>query len=313
MPFFLLLLVALTVGSLVTVVAAHYPHTAGVSQPSDRAGRQIGHTIAEHRRLRRLLRSRLDRETATGLALSLALLLIIVAGLVIGALAYLIRSNSELAAVDRSVGQWGVDHRYDWSTEALQLYTWIGDTRLIVPLALALAIVEYVRRPSRWILPFLAVVIGGQVLLTNGIKDVLDRVRPEFNPIAETLGPSFPSGHSAGAAAFLGAVALLVSRGRTPHQRAVIIGAAAGLAAGVACSRVMLGVHWLSDVVAGLLFGWAWFAACSIAFGGRMLQFGAPAEKAVEVAEEELHEHPRPRITSQRVEIRGDASAKRRV
>jgi membrane-associated phospholipid phosphatase len=290
MPFLLLLLVALTIGSLVTVIAAHYPHAAGVSQPSDRAGERIGHTIAEHSRLRRMLRSRLDREAATGLALSLALVLILVAGLVIGVLAYLIRANTELASIDRSVGQWGVDHRYDWSTDALQLFTWIGDTRLIVPLALAIGLVEYVRRPSRWILPFLAVVIGGQVLLTNGIKHVLDRVRPEFNPIAETLGPSFPSGHSASAAAFLGAVALLVSRGRTPHQRALIVGVAAGLAAGVACSRVMLGVHWLSDVVAGVLFGWAWFAACSIAFGGRLLQFGAPAEKAVEVAEKDLHD-----------------------
>jgi membrane-associated phospholipid phosphatase len=302
MPFALLVLVALTIGSLATVLAAHYPHTAGVSQPSDRAAQQIGHTIAEHRRLRRLLRSRLDRETATGLALSLALLLIIVAGLVIGALAYLIRSNTELAAVDRSVGQWGVDHRLDWSTDALEIYTWIGDTRLIVPLALAVALVEYVRRPSRWILPFLLVVIAGEVLLTNGIKDVLDRVRPEFNPVAETLGPSFPSGHSAGAAAFLGAVALLMSRGRTPHQRALIFGAAAGLAAGVACSRVMLGVHWLSDVIAGLLFGWAWVSACSIAFGGRLLRFGAPADEAAEVADEELHEQqrraPAPRTSS---------------
>jgi membrane-associated phospholipid phosphatase len=294
MPFLLLLLVALTIGSLVTVVAAHYPHTAGVSQPSDRAGQRIGHAVAEHSRLRRLLRSRLDREAATGLALTLALLVIIVAGLVIGALAYLIRANTELASIDRSVGQWGVDHRYDWSTDGLNLFTWLGEGRLIIPLAIAVAIVETVRRPSRWIVPFLAVVIVGQVFLTRGIKDVLDRVRPEFNPIAETLGPSFPSGHSAAAAAFFGAVALLVSRGRTPHQRAVIVGVAAGIAAGVACSRVMLGVHWLSDVVAGLLFGWAWFAACSIAFGGRMLQFGAPAEKAVEVAEEELHEHPPP-------------------
>jgi undecaprenyl-diphosphatase len=135
-------------------------------------------------------------------------------------------------------------------------------------------------------------VIVGEILIVNGIKDVLDRVRPEFNPLAETLGPSFPSGHSAGAAAFLGGIALIMSRGRTPQQRAMIFGAAAGLAAGVACSRVMLGVHWLSDTVAGVLFGWAWVCACSIAFGGRLLRFGAPAEKAAEVAEQDLHERP---------------------
>jgi membrane-associated phospholipid phosphatase len=300
MPFFLLLLVALTVGSLVTVLAAHYPHTAGVSQPSDKAAAEVGHVIAEHtrlRRLRRLLRGRLDPTTATGLALSLALLAMILAGLVIGSLAYLIRSNSELAAVDRSVGQWGVDYRADWSMEALELFSFLGDTRYIIPLAIVVAIVEYARRPSRWIFPFLLFVIGGQVLLTNGIKDVLDRVRPEFNEIAATLGPSFPSGHSAGAAAFWGAVALLLVRGRTPHQRALIFGVAAGIAAGVACSRVMLGVHWLSDTVAGVLFGWAWVCVCSIAFGGRLMRFGAPAEKATEVAEQELRE-PRVRATS---------------
>jgi hypothetical protein len=42
--------------------------------------------------------------------------------------------------------------------------------------------------------------------------------------------------------------------------------------------------------VAGVLFGWAWVCAVSIAFGGRLLRFGAPAEKAAEVAEHDLHE-----------------------
>jgi undecaprenyl-diphosphatase len=294
MPFVLLLLVALTVGSLVTVLAAHYPHTAGISQPSDKAAREVGHVIAEHRTLRRHLHGRLDPATATGLALTLALVVVLVGVVALGILAYLVRSNSELASLDRSVGQWGVDHRTSWSTDALELFTWLGDTHLVIVLAVLVGIVEYVRRPSRWIAPFLLVVIGGQVLLTNGVKQVLDRVRPDFNPLAETLGPSFPSGHSAIAAAFFGAVALLVCRGRGPSERAVIVGVAAALAAGVACSRVMLGVHWFSDVVAGVLFGWAWFSACSIAFGGRLLRFGAPAEKAAEVAEEDLHAHGAP-------------------
>jgi membrane-associated phospholipid phosphatase len=305
MPFLILLLVGLTIGSLVTVLAAHYPHTPGVSQPSDRAAQRIGHTIAEHRGLRRLLHSRLDHTTATGLALSLALLLILVAGVVMGALAYLIRANSELGEIDSRVGQWGVDHRDDWSTDALELFTHLGDTRTVIVLAVVLGIAEYIRRPSRWIAPFLVVVIAGQVLLTNGIKELADRVRPEFNPIAETLGPSFPSGHSAAAAAFFGAAALLLSRGRAPNQRAVIVGVAAGIAAGVASSRVLLGVHWLSDVVAGVLFGWAWFAVCSIAFGGRMLRFGAAAEEAAEVAEKDIQEHePRPSASVEPTSVR---------
>ena len=49
-----------------------------------------------------------------------------------------------------------------------------------------------------------------------------------------------------------------------------------GLAVLVAATRVTLGVHWLTDVIAGLCLGWTWFAATSIAFGGRRLQFAAP-------------------------------------
>jgi membrane-associated phospholipid phosphatase len=301
MPFLLLLLVALTVGSLVTVLAAHYPHTAGVSQPSDQAAASAGHVIAEHTGLRRLLHDRLNPRTATGLVLTVALVVIFLGGLVVALLAHLIRSNSELAAIDKSVGQWGLDYRVDWSTEALELFTWLGDTHLVIILAVIVGMIEYVRRPSHWILPFLAVVVGGQVVLTNGIKAILDRVRPEFNPIAETLGPSFPSGHSSVAAAFFGAAALLMSRGRLPHERAIIFGVGAGLAAGVACSRVMIGVHWLSDVIAGVLLGWVWLSACSIAFGGRRLRFGAPVEEALEVAD---HDVRRPRAT-----VRGQPSA----
>jgi membrane-associated phospholipid phosphatase len=45
---------------------------------------------------------------------------------------------------------------------------------------------------------------------------------------------------------------------------------------------VLLGVHWVTDVAAGLALGWSWFALCAIAFGGRLLHFGAPLEETPE-------------------------------
>ena len=136
------------------------------------------------------------------------------------------------------------------------------------------------RTRSRWVVPFLLLVVAGNGILTTTIKHLVDRVRPDLNPIAETLGPVVPQralvvvggvlrGRGAAARARRGRRARLALAGRPP-----------ALAVAVAASRVLLDVHWLSDVVAGLALGWAWFAACAIAFGGRLLRFGATAERA---------------------------------
>ena len=53
---------------------------------------------------------------------------------------------------------------------------------------------------------------------------------------------------------------------------------AVGLAVAVASTRVLLGVHWFTDGLAGLFVGWAWFSLVSIAFGGRVLRFGRTLE-----------------------------------
>jgi undecaprenyl-diphosphatase len=253
--------------------------------PSLAAAKAVGREIGHHERLRRLLKSRLDPGVATGLALTVALAVVIAGGIVLGTLAYLVRSTSVLADLDDSVAQWGADHAGPVSEKGLTLITQLGEGWFAVVLVIVVSVVGYWRRPSRWIPVFLVTVLVGQWLLTNGIKELLDRVRPTLNPIAETLGPSFPSGHTTTAAAMWAAAALVLARGTSRHGRALLAGGAVGIAVAVACTRVFLDVHWLTDTIAGLFLGWAWFAACSIAFGGRFLQFGAAVEEAVHEAD----------------------------
>lgn len=286
MPFLVLLLLSISTGAVTFLAALHYPTASGAPPPATAAaGKQLVEEAVRHPWFARLLRSRLDPGTATGLALTVALAAAVVGGMLLGTLAFLIRSNERLVELDRSVGGWGADNATDWSTWILQLVTDLGDTTVTIGVIAIVAIAELRRAPNRWIAPFLLTVVGGEIILVNAVKELLDRVRPTFNPIAETLGPSFPSGHSARAAALYAAVALVLARRRPPRARALLAAGAVAIAVGVACSRVMLGVHWMSDVVAGLAFGWAWFSLCAIAFGGRFLHFGAPVEKAARVAE----------------------------
>ena len=286
MPVFALLLISLTAGTLVAYVGSRFPTPVIGNAPAEGAAEHIEAEMERHPWLLRLVRGRIDPATATGLALTLALGLAIVGGVLVGLLAYLMRSSDRLVDTDREVGQWGLDHATSWSTDALQLITELGGTYFVIGALIVVALFEYRRVPNRWVPVFLVTAVAGEIVLVNTIKEILDRVRPEFNPIAETLGPSFPSGHSGLAAAFYAAAALVLARRRSPRTRSLLAGAAVAIAVGVACSRVLLGVHWMSDVIAGLAFGWAWFGICAIAFGGRFLVLGAPVEQAAEIAEE---------------------------
>lgn len=302
MPIVVLLLISLAAGSLIAFASLRYPTPMGASPTNlaESAAEQVEVEMERHPWLLRLVRGRLDPATATGLALTLALGLVIVGGLLIGALAYLVRSSDTLADLDRSVGQWGVDNATSWSTDALEVVTELGTSVVfVIPVAILLALIEYRRLPNRWMPVFLATVVLGEILVVNAIKELLDRTRPEFNEIAQTLGPSFPSGHSGLAAAFYAGAALVLARRRSPRTRALLAGGAVAIAVGVASSRVLLGVHWLSDVIGGLALGWAWFAVCAIAFGGRFLVLGAPVEQAADIAERNVPPSERPAPSSQ--------------
>ena len=113
-------------------------------------------------------------------------------------------------------------------------------------------------------LAFFVTAFLGSQLVASLLKNGFDRARPDAGsavPLPDSS--SFPSGHATAGAASLGAVAVLLAE-RLPSRRAriwlwvvtVVLGVAVGL------SRIALGVHYVTDVLAGWCLGLAWLAAC---------------------------------------------------
>ena len=114
-----------------------------------------------------------------------------------------------------------------------------------------------------------AVFLSAAVLaaaINLGLKELAARPRPDAElAIVEEAGYAFPSGHAVFAAAFFGALMVLLGRwpclARRPMLRLALQAALALLIVGVGVSRVWLGAHWPSDVIAGFLFGGLYLAA----------------------------------------------------
>jgi membrane-associated phospholipid phosphatase len=253
-----------------------------------------GHGPAEHAaeelfraRAARFLRRRLDPEATTGLALTVALALIFAAAAGFGLVADMVTSRTGLYRLDASAAAWGAEHATPTSTWVLGLVTWLGATSTVLSVTVALGVLEWVGRRRLAVLAFMVTVVVGQNLISNLVKVLVDRDRPPVPHLASSSGFSFPSGHTAAAAATWAAVALVLGRGRPLWAKAWLGAGAALLTVVVAASRVLLGVHWLTDVIGGAALGFGWFVVCSVAFGGALLHFGAPAER-VEAEEARL-------------------------
>ena len=239
--------------------------------------------VRRHARGARWLRTHLDPELAAGSILAMVGLVAIVGGGAFGLLLVMVQTHRGFADFDAGAARFGADHATAVSTHVLRIVTQFGGAYVIVPLAVVVGAVEAWRFRSWATTAFLTVVVGGQFALADVIKAAVGRARPDVLRLTGFSGPSFPSGHATAASAVFAAFALLVGRGRSSRTKAVLVALSVGAAVLIATTRVLLGVHWLTDVLAGLCLGWTWFAATSIAFGGRRLRFGAPlvtAERA---------------------------------
>jgi undecaprenyl-diphosphatase len=277
-------IVLVVVASLSVVAgasAAALVHAAPRADPALSATKAIGEEIGRHRSIRRFLDSRIERGVATGLALTLSLLAMVAAGILIGVLIYMVRSQTGLVQVDRAVERWSDPRMTSLSIATLGMVTAFGGTATVIALGLVTAGYAVWRWRSRAIPLFLAIAIGGQLILADVIKGAVQRTRPDLRPLAHFSGPSFPSGHTTAAAATFAAIAIVLGRDGSSTRRMLLAGVAVALAVAVGCSRVFLGVHWVTDALGGLILGWTWVALVAVAFGGRVMRFAAPVKAAV--------------------------------
>ncbi len=249
------------------------------------AEQAVRRSIFRHPRVERFLHARMDRKTAGGFLLTVSFLILFAVALTLGFLLDAINDHSWLATADKSVAKWGSQHGRSETIDLLKWTTQLGSTIVISAALILTAIIDYVRRRSREVFLFVAAVGVGQLILANVLKMIVRRNRPpDLQHLVVVHGYSFPSGHATAAASVWLAIALVFGRDRSKLTRALLAGAAALIAISVATSRALLGVHWLTDVIAGLALGWGWFMIVAIIFGGRAQRLGDPvAEHAVGV------------------------------
>lgn len=274
-PLALVLSSAVPPAVLAFVVTKRWPRTDPLAPKLETT--TLARSARRHQRVARMFATRLDPTTETGLLLTAAVGGIIVSLSGVGVLARMIRTHRGLASYDLSFANWGADHATRSSTSVLLLVSRLGGYQLVVALAVLVAIAERRRGLGRSVVSLLVLVIGGQYAIVSVIKAIVGRERPNITRLTGFSGASFPSGHAAAAAATYAAFSLLLGRSRSPSVKAAIAAVGAAVTFSVAGTRVMLGVHWFTDVLAGVAIGWTWFTLVSIAFGGRILRFGAPA------------------------------------
>jgi membrane-associated phospholipid phosphatase len=111
--------------------------------------------------------------------------------------------------------------------------------------------------PRAFLLPSWIAILGSEITTWSG-KFALNRVRPEFLYDVTASSPSFPSGHAANSLAVYGMIAYVIARDLGPTRALHIYYWTLAAVLLIALSRVMLHVHYPSDVLAGLLVGTFW-------------------------------------------------------
>lgn len=214
------------------------------------------------------MRARLAAEGVFGLHLTIGALVLLAAGWLFGGIAEDVVTADAITTFDVQVAHWFHAHATLQLTRLMLFVTHLHDPAAMLAWCTLLGLFLAWKKQWYWLLA-LAVCVPGGMLLNVLMKYAFQRARPSFgDPILTLTTYSFPSGHAAGSTLFYGfAAAYLMSMVRPWYWRAAIGLSAALLIALVGLSRLYLGVHYLSDVLAAICEGAAWLALCITAVG----------------------------------------------
>jgi undecaprenyl-diphosphatase len=136
--------------------------------------------------------------------------------------------------------------------------SWLGRSAVLVPAAIVIALgAAAVRRPLNGLAVLTAIL--GAIILQNADKAIVARPRPPVHRLEHVSSTSFPSGHATESTAFFLVLAAVLCAGVVPSwARRLVAATTLVVIAAVALSRVYLGVHYPTDVLAGMLLGAAW-------------------------------------------------------
>jgi len=221
--------------------------------------RSVGATDRLRREVRRHPKSALSLQLLLGLALSLGLLL-----------AFLELSEEVLEGesrrVDEAVLRGIAALSPEWLDVPMRIITALGYYWFVLP-ALVFTAYLFYRSGYGISATLLAVSTGGSVVLTTVLKAVFRRARPEIIDSGyEATFYSFPSGHATVAVGFYGALALLLALRLESPWRWVVAAAGAAVVLLIGFSRLYLGVHYPTDVLAGYLAAALWLASVWVAW-----------------------------------------------
>lgn len=173
-------------------------------------------------------------------------------------------TRDTLVEVDHAIHAWLQGVRSRWGDDVMVTITELASTHVMVAVIAAVALWFAVTRRFRTLAYWVAAAGFAQVLV-SALKYALGRARP-LTAHATIDGFSLPSGHAAISMVVFGFLAFLLGHGKTLTKQTVYALTAAVIAVLVAFSRIYLGVHWLSDVIASFGLGIAWIALLAIAY-----------------------------------------------